>query len=834
MPGISSAISRLNPLLPGTSQLRAQRLAVPFAEIGLDDLSLVGGKNASLGEMIRTLGPAGVRVPDGFAITTHAYRQHLREAGLTAWVQEQLRGIAPGDTRGLATAAAEIRRRITEAPLPNTVREQAFEAYARLSASSPGAEAGRPLLIPVAVRSSATAEDLPTASFAGQQESYLNVQGQPALDLAIRKCMASLFTDRAIVYRVNNGIPHHAVSISVGVQRMVRSDIGSAGTMFTLDTESGFRGVVLIDATWGLGEALVKGRVRPDEFWVHKATLREGHRPIIRRELGDKRERLVRDPADPSRTLSEPVPPALQDRFSLQDDEVLQLARWAVLAEAHASSRAGREVPLDIEWGRDGDTGELFLLQSRPETVHTQAVPSARLERFRMQSSPPALLTGKSVGTRVGSGRVRVVRSLEDLHLFQQGEVLVAEATDPDWEPVLRKAAAVVTERGGRTCHAAIVSREMRLPCVVGAASAMHRLADGQVVTVSCAEGDVGRVYGGSVPFTRIEIDPDTLPPTRVPLLLNVADPGSAFSLARWPAAGVGLLRTEFLVSDWIGMHPMAAVHPERVADPELRRRLHERARGHVDPAAFVVSRLAEGMAQFAAAFHPRPVVVRFSDFKTSEYARLEGGTAFEPHESNPMIGFRGASRYAHNLYREGFALECEAIRRVRRDMGLTNLIAMVPFCRTLAEARLVLEEMGRHGLSRGADGLQVWMMAEIPSNALMAREFAQLFDGFSIGSNDLTQLTLGIDRDSSLLAAGFEEGDPAVRKLIRMVIEQAHAAGRKVSVCGEAPSRDAAFAAWLVDTGIDSISIQPDALVDVTRAIAASVPAPPRPIASA
>ena len=670
--------------------------------------------------------------------------------------------------------------------------------------------------------------------------------------------MASLFTDRAIVYRVHNGFQHRAVALSVGVQRMVRSDVaphGCAGTMFTLDTESGHRGVVVIDGAWGLGETVVQGRVNPDEFWVHKATAKAGKRSVIRKDLGDKAVKLVYAGAGlvAARSVKEvPVPAADRRRFVLSDDDALTLARWAMIVEEHYSKRSGADeggVPMDLEWAKDGRTGALFIVQARPETVHSQrSAKGTMFETFCLKpgaggrggKSVP-IVTGKAVGARVGTGIARVVRSIDDLHHFKDGEVLIAEMTDPDWEPVLRKAAAVVTDRGGRTCHAAIVSREMGLPCVVGTGSGTEAIKDGQTVTVSCAEGDAGRVYDGAVPFEHEAIDPATLPVSRVPLMLNLADPGNAFRLGCLPAsgggavAGVGLMRIEFLVSNWIGVHPMALVHPARVADPKVRAEIRQRtaAAGHgTNLTEFFVSRLAEGVAQIGAAFFPRPVIVRFSDFKTNEYAGLLGGGAFEPKEENPMIGWRGASRYYDERYREGFALECAAIRRVREDMGLTNVIIMIPFCRTLSEGRAVLAEMAKNGLERGKGGdthgehgLEVYVMCEIPNNVVLASEFSEIFDGFSIGSNDLTQLTLGVDRDSEHLAHLFDERDPGVKAMIEMVVQKAHTrrpTPAKVGSCGEAPSNYPDFAAWLADIGIDSMSLNPDALPGVARTLAA------------
>jgi pyruvate,water dikinase len=784
---------------------------LPLAEITLDDLPRVGGKNASLGEMIGALSRAGVRVPDGFALTVDAFRDHLRGAGLEAEIHAALDRLDPGDVTALARTGAEIRRRVAEAPLPASVAAQAQAAYAELSRRFGEAETD------VAVRSSATAEDLPTASFAGQQETFLNVRGASELDAAIRRCMASLYTDRAIVYRHGHGIPHREVALSVGVQKMVRSDEGAAGVIFTLDTESGCRDVVLVTGSWGLGELVVQGRVNPDEFWVHKPTLAAGFRAIVRRERGEKATKLVY--GDLRAVKEVRVPREQRMRFALADDEVLGLARSAVAVERHYSERAGRPVPMDLEWAKDGRSGELFVVQARPETVHSRGGPP-RIELFRLRGAGRVLVSGKAVGSKVGAGPVRVIRSTAELASFQPGEVLVAGMTDPDWEPVLARAAALVTDQGGRTCHAAIVSRELGLPCVVGTGKASRVLRDGDRVTVSCAEGDEGRVYAGDVPVEREEIDPAALPRPAVPLMLNLANPDLAFRLAQLPSAGVGLLRIEFLVNHWIGIHPMALVHPERVEE-DVRAEILLRTEGAASPAEHFVERMASGVGVIAAAFHPRPVLVRFSDFKTNEYAGLLGGKAFEPSEANPMLGFRGASRYTDERYREGFALECRAIRRVREEMGLENTKVMIPFCRTLDEARRVLAEMARHGLVRGERGLEVWVMCEIPNNVILAEEFAQLFDGFSIGSNDLTQLTLGVDRDSELLAALFDERDPGVLRMIEMVVERAHRAGRRVGICGQAPSDHPDFAAFLAKIGIDSISLVPDSLPRVARRLA-------------
>ncbi len=747
-------------------------------------------------------------MPDGFALTADAFRLHLERAGLTAWVERQLAELDPTDVAALARTASAIRARIREAPLPDVVAEELAAGYRQLSAEY-GVEA-----VDVAVRSSATAEDLPTASFAGQHESYLNVRGQAALDRAVRACMASLYTDRAIVYRATHGFGHGQVALSVGVQKMVRSDLASAGVIFTLDTETGFRDVVMVTGAWGIAESVVQGRVRPDEFLVHKPTLEAGYRSLIRREIADKKVKVVYE--DGSGAVVEvPVEASDRRRAILGDDDILALARWAVAVERHYRR------PMDIEWAKDGLDGLLYLVQARPETVHGKT-PAAPLEIYHRAGPARVLIQGKSVGAQVASGPVRIIRAPADLSGFEDGEILVSRMTDPSWEPVLRRAAAVVTDEGGRTCHAAIVSRELGIPCVVGAAEATTTLRPGQIVTVSCAEGEAGFVYEDVVPFARETVDPATLPEPPVPLCLNLANPDRAFAFARLPSHGVGLVRLEFVISSWIGIHPMALIHPDRVSDPTVRARIREAAAGAGAPAEFFVERLASGVAQIAAAFYPKPVLVRFSDFKTNEYAGLLGGVDFEPVESNPMIGFRGASRYYDHRYREGFALECSAIRRVRDDLGLTNVKVMIPFCRTLEEAERVLAELTANGLIRGERGLEVWVMCEIPNNVILAEEFAQLFDGFSIGSNDLTQLALGVDRDSEILAPLFRESDPGVKRLIRMVVEGVHRQGRPVGICGQAPSDDPEFAEWLVSIGIDSISLNPDSVARVAKRLSA------------
>ncbi|HLV65062.1 MAG TPA: phosphoenolpyruvate synthase [Polyangiaceae bacterium] len=787
---------------------------VRFRDVDLGSIAEVGGKNASLGEMLRTLTASGIRVPDGFAVTASAFRLHLERAGIAEEIYGALDDLDVRDVAALSRVGRFARERINGAELPPEIANAVLSAYAELSREY------REEATDVAVRSSATAEDLPTASFAGQQETYLNVRGSAALLAAVRSCMASLFTDRAIVYRTERGFSHRAVALSVGVQKMVRSDLGAAGVIFTLDTETGFRDIVMITGAFGLGETVVQGRVNPDEIWVHKPTLERGFAPIVRRELGDKAVRLVYASGGTKAVVEERVPRELREKFVLDDSEVLTLARWAVAIERHYTERHGRFTPMDLEWAKDGRTGELFIVQARPETVHGQ-VQTPRFDLYRLKGKGAVLARGKSVGAQVASGKARVIQHPSELGSFQPGEVLVAPMTDPDWEPVLKHAAAVVTDQGGRTCHAAIVSRELGIPCVVGTGDATQAIQSGEEVTVSCAEGDEGRVYAGTLPYERESIDPASLPKPSVPVMLNVGNPEMAFLLGQLPTAGVGLLRIEFVVSSWIGIHPMALVHPERIEDRKVRAQIRARTAGFARPEDYFVDRLSSGVAQIAAAFYPRPVLVRMSDFKTNEYSSLIGGSVFEPVEHNPMIGFRGASRYYDERYRDGFALECAAIRRVREQMGLTNVKVMIPFCRTLDEGRRVVEELAKNGLVRGQNELEVYVMCEIPNNVILAEEFSEIFDGFSIGSNDLTQLTLGIDRDSEILAPLFDEADPGVKRLIELVIERAHKKGCKVGLCGQAPSDHPEFARFLAQAKIDSISVSADALPRVLEVLA-------------
>jgi pyruvate,water dikinase len=777
------------------------RFIRPFETLRIDDVPLVGGKNASFGEMIQTLAPLGVRVPGGFALTADAYKALLAEKGVKAALEAGLSALDVGDMDSLRETGARCRRILREAPFPAALLAELEQAYAELSRRY-GQDAAD-----VAVRSSATAEDLPSASFAGQQETYLNVHGLPQLVEACRRCFASLFTDRAISYRAERGFDHRKVYLSIGVQKMVRSDQAGSGVIFTLDTESGFDGVVLITAIYGLGENIVQGVVNPDEHVVFKATLAE-----ISRRLGSKEVAMVYDEGGGRGTRNVAVPEALRRQFVLTHEEAIELARQAIAIETHYSERAGERRPMDIEWAKDGPSGELFIVQARPETTHSQR-DLAKLVSYRIERPGRVLVQGRAVGTQIGAGPVARLDTAAQLREFQPGSVLVTGMTDPDWEPILKNAAAIVTDRGGRTCHAAIVSRELGIPCVVGTTNATALLKHGDPVTVSCAQGETGVVMEGVLPFERSELDAHDLPKTRTQVLVNVGNPEQAFALSALPVDGVGLAREEFIISSAIGIHPMALIHPERT-DAATQREIAERIRGFASGAEFFEERLAQGVARIAAAFHPRPVIVRLSDFKTNEYAGLLGGASFEPGEENPMIGFRGASRYAHEAYREGFALECRALRRVREGFGLDNVIVMVPFCRTVDEAVRVQQEMAKHGLERGRGGLQLYVMCEIPSNVLLIDQFAEHFDGFSIGSNDLTQLVLGVDRDSEILGPVFDERNPAVLKALEMAIAGAHRAGRKIGICGQAPSDHPEIAEFLVRAGIDSLSLSPDVAV--------------------
>jgi pyruvate,water dikinase len=779
-----------------------------FDEIGIEDVPLVGGKNASLGEMARELAPRGVNLASGFAITAEAFRHFLQTTDLEVRIRNLLSGLVSQDARNLQQRGRQIRQAIMAAELPADLQTAIVEAYDRL-----GAGCAEPL--DVAVRSSATAEDLPDASFAGQQETYLNVQGHAALLDTCRRCFASLFTDRAISYREDKGFDHAKVALSIGVQQMIRSDLATSGVMFSIDTETGFQDAVLINAAYGLGENVVQGSVNPDEYYVFKPTLQQGFRPILQKKLGNKEFKLVYDVGGGKMTKNVPVPPAERARFAISDDEILTLARWACLIEEHYSHKRGRYTPMDLEWAKDGRTGELYILQARPETVQSQRRPQ-QLEVYRLTEKRPVIVRGRAVGQKIATGPVRLVRSPHELHEVQPGDVLVTDKTDPDWEPTMKKAAAIVTNRGGRTCHAAIVSRELGLPAIVGTETATGLLHTGQQVTISCAEGETGCVYEGRAPFEVQRVDLANLTRPKTKIMLNVGNPEEALRLSQLPSDGVGLARLEFIVSNYIKVHPLALLYPDQVAAEE-RAQIERLTTGYADKPLFFVDKLAEGVAMIAAAFYPRDVIVRLSDFKTNEYANLIGGKPFEPLEENPMLGFRGASRYYHPRYRDGFGLECRAMKKVRDEMGLTNLKIMVPFCRTVEEGRSVQAEMAKQGLVRGQRGLELYVMCEIPSNVILADEFAEIFDGFSIGSNDLTQLTLGVDRDSEIVAPIFDERNPAVKSLIASVIHRARAKGRKVGICGQAPSDYPEFARFLVEQRIDSISLNPDVVLRTT-----------------
>ncbi|NNM78852.1 MAG: phosphoenolpyruvate synthase [Gallionella sp.] len=783
---------------------------IPFQSLGLSDISQVGGKNASLGEMIRHLGAAGVQVPGGFATTAGAYREFLSASGLDQRIAQTLATLNVDDVVALAKAGAQIRGWIIATPLPAALEQAIRQHYAQLAAAGEGS---------FAVRSSATAEDLPDASFAGQQETFLNIHGIDNILLAIKEVFASLYNDRAISYRVHTGYHDGGVALSAGVQRMVRSDLGAAGVMFTLDTESGFRDAVFITSSYGLGEMVVQGSVNPDEFYVHKPQLAAGYPALVRRSLGSKQQRMVFDTTRSAgrSTRIEEVPEALRQRFSLSDAEVLQLAKYAVSIEQHY----GR--PMDIEWGKDGADGKLYILQARPETVQSQAhlQQAGGAPRFQLRQSGAVLVEGRAIGQKIGAGPVRLVKSAAEMYKVQAGDVLVTDMTDPNWEPVMKKAAAIVTNRGGRTCHAAIIARELGIPAIVGCGNATEVLAEDDLVTASCAEGDTGYVYRGRLDFVVSQPDDTPLPEISVKLMLNVGNPSLAFEFAQMPSAGIGLARLEFVINNLIGIHPKAVLECQKLPT-ELRAKVLQRASGYADPVSFYVDKLTEGISTLAAAFWPRPVIVRMSDFKSNEYRKLLGGELYEPLEENPMLGFRGAGRYVAQSFRDCFELECRAMKKVRNEMGYKNVEIMIPFVRTVAEAREVVGMLAAQGLRRGEDGLRLIMMCEIPSNALLAEDFLQYFDGFSIGSNDLTQLTLGLDRDSSLVADKFDERDAAVKALLKMAISTCNRLGKYVGICGQGPSDHFDFAQWLMQEGIQTMSLNPDTLLETWRKLGA------------
>ena len=789
----------------------ATALVVPFENLRMTDVESVGGKNASLGEMISQL-PSGVRVPTGFATTAHAFRAFLQHDGLTDKINAKLNALDTEDVRALAQVGAEIRGLVLTQPYPADLEKSIREAFATLSAGDAQAS--------FAVRSSATAEDLPDASFAGQQETFLNVVGIEEVLHKMKEVFASLYNDRAISYRVHKGFAHADVALSAGVQRMVRSDLGAAGVMFTIDTESGFEDVVFITSSYGLGETVVQGAVNPDEFYVHKPMLKAGKRAVIRRNLGSKLIQMEFSSPEEKKASGHlvkttDVPTELRNRYSLTDAEVEQLAQYALVIEQHY----GR--PMDIEWGKDGNDGLLYILQARPETVKSQQKGQSEL-RYKLKGHGTVLAHGRAIGQKIGTGPVRLVHNISEMDKVQPGDVLVTDMTDPNWEPVMKRASAIVTNRGGRTCHAAIIARELGIPAVVGCGDATEHLKEGTLVTVSCAEGDTGHIYDGLLETEVTEVERGTMPQIKTKIMMNVGNPQLSFDFCQLPNDGVGLARLEFIINNNIGVHPKAILDYPNV-DADLKKAVESVARGHASPRAFYVDKVAEGVATIAAAFWPKPVIVRLSDFKSNEYRKLIGGSRYEPEEENPMLGFRGAARYISEDFREAFAMECEAMRRVRTDMGLTNVQVMVPFVRTLKQAERVTQLLSQHGLQRGENELKIIMMCEVPSNAILANEFLQFFDGFSIGSNDLTQLTLGLDRDSGLelLAADFDERDPAVKVLLKQAIAACKAQGKYVGICGQGPSDHPDFAHWLADDGINSISLNPDSVIETWKMLA-------------
>ncbi|WP_375511276.1 phosphoenolpyruvate synthase [uncultured Nostoc sp.] len=819
--------------LSQSSQERS--LILWFDEVGIADIPVVGGKNASLGEMIQQLTPKGINVPTGFATTAYAYRYFIESAGLEAKLRQLFADLDVEDVKNLRERGKKARSLLIHTPFPVELREAIATAYQSLCERY-NAETD------VAVRSSATAEDLPDASFAGQQETYLNVVGAEGVLAACHKCFASIFTDRAISYRHTKGFDHFSIALAVGVQKMVRSDLATSGVMFSIDTETGFKDAALITAAYGLGENVVQGSVNPDEYYVFKPTLKAGFRPIIDKKLGSKELKMIYD--DGSKfTKNVSVSPSERSKFALSDEEILQLGSWACLIEDHYSQVHGISTPMDIEWAKDGITNQIFIVQARPETVQSQKtgnvlrsyrlvlgtgekssqspIPSTDAINRVSPQSPIPLVTGCAIGEAIGQGKTRLILDVQKLDQFQAGEVLVTERTDPDWEPIMKRASAIVTNSGGRTCHAAIIARELGVPAIVGCGNATEILKPGQEVTISCAEGEEGKVYAGLLPFEVEEVLLENLPRTRTQILMNVGNPQEALSLSAIPNDGVGLARTEFIIANQIQIHPMALIHYDLLKDEFAKAKIAEITALYDDKPQYFVDKLAQGIGRIAAAFYPKAVIVRMSDFKSNEYANLLGGRQFEPHEENPMLGWRGAARYYDEGYREAFALECHAIKRVREEMGLTNVIPMIPFCRTPDEGRLVLAEMAKNGLKQGVNDLQVYVMCELPSNVILAEEFAEVFDGFSIGSNDLTQLTLGIDRDSALVARLFDERSLAVKRMVKMAIEAAKKCDRKIGICGQAPSDYPEFAQFLVEQGIDSISLNPDSVLKTMLEVA-------------
>ena len=791
--------------------MKDDKFVLWFDEIELDDIPQVGGKNASLGEMRRELTPKGVDIPDGFAVTAYAYRHLLESAGIKDEIEKLLSDLDTHDMTNLSERGKKIRALIYNAQLPDDLRDAIAEAYKKLCD-----EYGNNT--DVAVRSSATAEDLPDASFAGQQETYLNITGEDGVIDACKNCFASLFTNRAISYREDKGFDHLGVYLSIGVQKMVRSDLASSGVIFSIDTESGFKDAILITGSCGLGEMVVQGTVNPDEFFVFKPTL-DGHRPILQKKLGTKEKKMIYASEGAETTTIVPVPDEDRNRFCITEDEILKLAKWTVIIEDHYSKKAGFFKPMDIEWGKDGNTGELFILQARPETVQSQKDANV-LETYQLLETKEPLVTGTAVGSKIGTGKVRIIETVENIKDFQAGEVLVTDMTDPDWEPIMKIAGAIVTNRGGRTCHAAIVSRELGVPCIVGTSNGTDNLKDISEATVSCATGELGEVYEGILKYDLHRVNLENLERPKTKIMMNVGNPDNAFSLTSIPNDGVGLARLEFIINNFIRIHPMALIHFDKVTDENVRKEIETLTQGYENKTDFFVEKLAQGVGKIAAAFYPNDVIVRMSDFKSNEYANLIGGQYFEENEENPMIGFRGASRYYDARYREAYVLECEAMKKARNEMGLFNIKPMIPFCRTPKEGERVVKIMAENGLVRGENGLEIYMMVEIPSNVILIEEFGKVFDGFSIGSNDLTQLTLGLDRDSFQVAHIFDERDQAVLNLVERAILKSNEMGKKIGICGQAPSDYPEFAQFLVKCGISSISLNSDTVIKTTLEI--------------
>ncbi|MEA3486276.1 MAG: phosphoenolpyruvate synthase [Thermodesulfobacteriota bacterium] len=789
--------------------MKTNKLVLWFDEIELDDIPQVGGKNASLGEMIRELTGKGVNIPDGFAVTAYAYRYLLESAGIKNEIEDILSDLDTHDMHNLSKKGEKIRSLIYNSRIPDDLNRAILDAYRKLCDEYEENT-------DVAVRSSATAEDLPDASFAGQQETYLNIRGEDALIDACKKCFASLFTNRAISYREDKGFDHMSIALSIGVQKMVRSDLAASGVIFSIDTESGFRDAVLLTGSYGLGEMVVQGTVNPDEFYVFKPTLKTGYKPILQKKLGTKEVKMIYSSNNEDPVEIVPVEENERKRFCITEDEILTLARWTSIIEDHYSEKAGFFKPMDIEWGKDGNTGELFILQARPETVQSQKDVNV-LESYKLSEAGNLIATGTAVGSRIGAGRAHIIENASDIKDFKKGEILITDMTDPDWEPIMKIATAIITNKGGRTCHAAIISRELGVSCIVGTGDGTEKLKGFSEVTVSCAEGEVGNVYEGILKYDVKKINLESLERPKTNIMMNVGNPDIAFDVASIPNDGVGLARLEFIISNFIQIHPMALIQFDRVKDEETRKSIETLTLGYENKADFFVDKLAQGVAKIGAAFYPNDVIVRMSDFKSNEYANLIGGPFFEVDEENPMIGFRGASRYYDDRYRDGFALECMAMKKVRNEMGLSNVKLMIPFCRTVGEAKKVVDVMAQNGIVRGENGLELYMMVEIPSNVILIEEFGEIFDGFSIGSNDLTQLTLGLDRDSSLIAHIFDERNQAVTDLIRTAITKANKMGKKIGICGQAPSDYPEFAEFLVECDINSISLISDTVIETT-----------------